>query len=185
MLARGHGVVMSDMKRAAVALLFLLVPISSTAQAKVVFDKFKNVTHISTEQTQTGDVTYNGGKDASRMIRSMEMIVAFRCPGQAQRCKPSIIEVLFTAYTSDWTMNGNNQAIFLIDGKPSSTIRSEWDGQVIEADSFVEFNDLNVGPALFRRLAGAKSIDVQIGSFEFSLTDANLAALRDIGKHTD
>jgi hypothetical protein len=173
------------MKRAAVALLILLVPLFSVAQTKTVFDKFKNLTHISTEETQTGNVTYGGGKDASLMIPRMGMIVGFRCPGQAQHCKPSIIEVLFTAYTSDWTMNGNNHAIFLIDGKPLSAGHAEWDGQVIDVDSLMEFNDLNIGPVLFRRLAGAKSIDVQIGSFEFSLTDANLAAIKDIASHAE
>jgi hypothetical protein len=36
---------------------------------------------------------------------------------------------------------------------------------------------------LLVKLAAAKTVDVQIGAFEFSLTDANLYLIRDIAGH--
>lgn len=173
------------MKQAAIALLFLLAPVPAAAQTKVTFDKFKNLTHISTEETQAGNVTFDDGKDASLLISRTGMVVAFRCPGRAQVCKPSIVELLFIGYTSDWVMNGNLRVILLIDGKAVPAGRAEWDGEVIEADSLMEDNDLNISLALLKRMAAAKSIDVQIGEFEFSLTGANLAAIKDIASHTE
>ena len=35
-----------------------------------------------------------------------------------------------------------------------------------------EYNDLTISPELLTKLAGAKTVDVQIGLFDFSLTDA-------------
>jgi hypothetical protein len=61
----------------------------------------------------------------------------------------------------------------------------DWDGQVLEAEKLVEYNDITISPELLVKLAGAKTVDVQIGVFEFSLTDANLASIRDIATHTD
>lgn len=178
------------MKRAAIALLFLIASAISTAQTetdqtKIIFDKFKNLTHLTTLETTARNVTYDGGKDASNLVRRMGMIVHFNCPGRAQSCKPAIVELLFVGYTSDWIMNGNNRAIFLIDGKAASGGHVDWDGHVIEADSLLEDNDLNISLPLLKRLAGAKSVDVQIGEFEFSLSDENLAAIKDIASHAE
>ena len=173
------------MKRAAIVLLLLLAPVLSSAQAKATFDKFKNVTYFKTEETQAGNVTYDGGKDGSLLVRRTGMIVAFNCQGQVQHCRPSIIELLFIGYTSDWIMNGNNVVNLLIDDKPASAGKAEWDGQVLEVDNLVEYNDTNISLALFKRLAGAKSVDVQVAGFEFSLTDANLAAIRDLASHAE
>ena len=164
--------------------LAVLVPVMSLAQTKTTFDKFKNKTHFMSVETQASKVTYGGGKDASILIHRMGMVIGFVCEGQVDSCKPAGVELLFIGYTSDWMMNGKHEVNLLIDGKPFIAGKADWDGQVLEAENLVEYNDMTVSPELLGKLAGAKTVDVQIGLFEFSLTDANLASIRDIASHT-
>jgi hypothetical protein len=172
------------MKHVSTALLVLLASVSSMAQTKTTFDKFKNITHLATGMTETSKVTYDGGKDASILIRRMEMTISFACEGQVDSCKPTGVELLFVAHTSDWVMNERNRVVNLLsDGKPDNAGKASWDGQVLEAENLVEYNDTTISPELLTKLARAKTIEVQIGLFEFSLTDANLASIRDIAGH--
>jgi hypothetical protein len=171
------------MKLATSALLLLLTAAASLAETKVTFDKFKNTTHFITSETQTSKVTLSGGKDASILIHRMGMVTAFGCQGQVESCIPLGIELLFVAHTSDWVMNERNEVNFLIDGRPEAAGKASWDGQVLEAEDLVEYNDVFVSQTLLARLASARSVDVQIGAFEFSLTDTNLSSLRDAATH--
>jgi hypothetical protein len=171
------------MKSLVVVLFISFISATLKAQTSATFDKFKNTTHFMTQETRTGTVTYDGGKDASPLIHRMTMTVGFSCDGQVTACMPKTVELLFAASTSDWMMRGNNEVNLLIDGKPASAGKADWDGQVLDADSLVEYNDAQISPDLLEKLAAAKTVDVQIGLFEFSLTDANLAAFRDIAAH--
>jgi len=168
------------MKQVTAALVFLFVSSISFGQTKTSFDKFKNKTNLITEEAQTSEVTFDGGKDASVLSHRMGMIVGFTCDGQVDSCKPSEVELLFIGHTSDWTMNGNNEVNFLIDGKAKSLGKAAWDGQVLSADDLREYNELTISPELLAELAEAQAVDVQIGPFEFSLTDADLASIRDM-----
>jgi hypothetical protein len=158
-------------------------PINLIAQTEMKFDRFKNVTHISSQRTQTGRVTYDGGKDASLLIRRMVMVISFDCPGQVESCTPKSVQLFFVAYTSDWVMSGRHTVNLLLDGKPEAAGDADWDGQVLDAEDLAEYNGLSVSPALLAKMADAKAVDVQIGVFEFSLTDSNLASIRDAAGH--
>jgi hypothetical protein len=166
---------------AAVTIL-LSVPICG-AQTKTTFDKFKNATHFSTQETETSKVTFDGGKDASILIHRLGMVVGFTCEGHVDSCTPARIEFLFIGHTSDWVMNGKNAVNLLIDGKPETAGTADWDGQVLEAENLAEYLDTMISPELLAKMAGAKTVDVEIGVFEFSLTAANLASIRDIAAH--
>lgn len=171
------------MKEITAALAFLFMSSISPAQTKTSFDKFKNTTHFMTQETDASKVTYDGGKDASILIHSLGVVLGFTCVGHVDACKPSEVELLFIGHTSEWTMKGNAQVTLLIDGKPQTAGKADWDGQVLDADDLVEYNDLSISPKLLDDLAEAKAVDVQVGLFEFSLTEANLASIRDIATH--
>jgi PEGA domain len=170
-------------KRYLAGLLILLATIPSLAQTKTTFDKFKNTTNFMTKETAASKVTFDGGKDASVLIRHIGVVFGFSCEGQVDSCKPPRVELLFIAHTSNWTMKGGKTVNLLIDGKPATAGNADWDGQVLEADNLVEYNDATIDPELLTKLADAKTVDVQIGLFEFSLTDANLASIRDLAAH--
>lgn len=171
------------MKQIIAALVFLFMSSISLAQTKTSFDKFKNVTRFMTQQTDASKVTYDGGKDASILIHRMGVVLGFTCEGHVDTCKPSDVELIFIGHTSDWTMKGNAEVNLIIDGKPQTAGKADWDGQVLEADDLVEYNDLTISPKLLDDLAEAKAADVQVGLFEFSLTEANLTSIRDIATH--
>jgi hypothetical protein len=171
------------MKPVTAVLVFLLVSPISFAQTKTSFDKFKHKTRFMTEETQASKVTFDGGKDASILIHRMGVVVGFTCDGQVESCKPSQVELLFIGHTSDWEMKGNNEVNLLIDGRADSAGKADWDGQVLSADDLVEYNDVSISPELLAGLAEAKAVDIQIGLFEFSLSDANLVSIRDVATH--
>jgi hypothetical protein len=166
----------------ATVLLFTMIG-SAPAQTAKTFDKFKHKTTFSTKATKAGAVSLSNGTDASILIHSMGVVVAFGCDGQAEGCDPQAIELLFIASTSDWRMNGQNEVNLLIDGKPDSAGKASWDGQVLDAEDLREYLDTNIGPKLLVKLANAKTVDVQIGVFQFSLTPSNIAAFKDIATH--
>ncbi len=172
------------MKQVALVPLVLLASAISLAQTKTTFDKFKNTTHFQARETQASKVTYDGGKDASLLIHRMGMVIGFTCEGQVDNCKPAGVELLFVGYTSDWAMNGKHVVNLLVDGRPVTAGKSDWDGQVLGAENLVEYNDMTISLDLLTKLAGAKTVDVQIGLFEFSLTDDNLASIRDVASRT-
>jgi len=137
-----------------------------------------------TKETMASRVTYGGGKDASILIHQMGMVIGFSCEGQVDTCKEPVgIELLFIARTADWAIKSGNTVTLLIDGKAATAGKAAWDGQVLGAENLVEYNDTNISPGLLIQLAKANTVDVQIGLFEFSLTDANLAAITDIARH--
>jgi hypothetical protein len=171
------------MKCVTSALLLLVATVPSLAQTKVTFDKFKNSTHFMTAETRTSKVALSDGKDVSVLIHRMGMVIGFICEGQVDSCIPHGVELLFVAHTSSWEMNGRNEVNFLIDGKPETAGKASWDGQVLDADDLLEYNDVIVSQELLTQLAGARSVDVQIGAFQFSLTDSNLSAIKDIATH--
>jgi len=133
-------------KRFLTVLLILPAPILLLAQTKTTFDRFKNTTQFMTAETPTSKVTFDGGKDASVLIHHMGMVVGFSCEGQVYSCKPAGVELLFIASTSDWTMKGGKTVNLLIDGKPATAGKADWDGQVLEAESLVEYNDTTISP---------------------------------------
>jgi len=146
-------------KRFLTVLLILLAPILSLAQTKTTFDKFKNTTHFMTKETPASKVTVDGGKDASILIPQMGMVIGFSCEGQVDICKPVGVDLLFIAHTSDWTMKGGHVVNLLIEGKPATAGNTDWDGQVLEADNLVEYNDTTISPELLTKLAEAKTVD--------------------------
>src|SRR5579862_6177913 len=81
---------MKDIKhKLATAAIAATVALSSlvSAQTSTKFDKFKNVTHFATQETSASKVTLSDGKDASILIRRMDMVIGFACEGQVDKCK--------------------------------------------------------------------------------------------------
>lgn len=115
----------------------------------------------------------------------MWLVVGFSCDGDAQQttCTPDSVELLFIANTTTWVGGHGSSATLLVDGEPENLGKADWDGQVLNADDLIEYYDLDISPALLRRMAKAQKIEVQLGVMEFALTDENLYDIRDIASH--
>ena len=171
------------MKKMLIATVLALAVITPVYAQTTHFDKFKNETHISTEETVAGGVTLSGGRDASPLVRRVTIVTGFTCKGQVDKCNPRVVELLFIAYTADWSMNGHLTVNLLIDGVPDTAGKSDWDGHVSDARNLIEYIDTNISPELLLKLSKAKAVSVQIGSFEFDLTGSNLVELRNLANH--
>ena len=150
------------------------------------FDKFKNETHFRSEPTHTGSVTYDGGKNAYWSVRSMDVQAEIACRGQLDVGCPTSASsgfLIFTATTSGWHFSDNRELILLIDGEPLKVGTTSWDGQVLDADDLREYLEIETGPLLLIRLAKAKTVEVQLGIFEFPLTEENLAVFKELNVH--
>jgi hypothetical protein len=167
----------------ALALLFFSATGAGAQTTTVSFDKFKNRTHFMTSKTQAGKVSLVGGRDASILVRRMEMIIGFSCEGQVDSCAPNLVEFLFIANTASWCFQGPHEVNLLMDGKPVALGKSTGDGTVNAGDDLTEYIDPTISPELLTTLSKAKSVDVEIGNFEFSLTDKNFLALKDAVLH--
>jgi hypothetical protein len=172
------------MKRLAAVLAMAAASVTLVAQTEVRFDKFKNITRFDSATADAGPVTIDSGKDASPLIHRMEVNFGFVCPGQAASCLPENIQMLFEAHTSTWVMQGTKETVrLLIDGSPETMEEGATDGQVLGPDDLREYRVVSVSTAMFNRMANAKTIEVQIGMFEFSFTQGNLASLRDLARY--
>jgi hypothetical protein len=162
----------------AIAFAAALLP----AQTQGKFDPFRNVTHFSTRMTGTGGVKLDGHRTFF-LFREMLMGLTFDCPGPAIGCIPPAVNLAFTARTTEWTMQGSHPVDLLIDGAPEHLGNAAWDGHVFAGDDLEEYNDVLISPAVLRKMAAAKSIEVQIGVVEFSLSKANMSSIRDAAAH--
>jgi len=166
-----------------VLMLMLMLTGVAFAETKVTFDKFQNITNIKAERTPMSDVTLGGGESADPLVTKVDMGVSFSCEGKSDFCRPKSVQLLFVAYTAKWVFGSQRKIILLIDGTPENAGTRSWNGSVIGAHNLVEFVSTSISPELLAKLALAKTVDVQIDLFEVSLTDKNLAAIKDIASH--
>ncbi len=153
--------------------------------ADVKFDKFKNITNITTDTVtaNAGHVMLGNSMDAHNLIRQVDMIAAISCAGQVTHCVPIAVEFLLVGQTVNWCMRAKSISL-LIDGQ-SESVPATWDGQVLSGSDLREYISANPTAELLVKLANAKTVDVQIGQFEFSLNDASRVALIDLLTHVD
>ena len=147
------------------------------------FDKFKNVTTFRSENTDTGHVSYDGGK---RALVGMKMSAGFDCRGQLDVVCPisnSSGYLVFIATTMGWHFSDNRELILLIDGEPLNLGSMSWDGQVLGADDLREYLGVDINPSILIKLAHAKTVEAQLGIFEFSFTQENLAVFKELDVH--
>jgi hypothetical protein len=169
-------------------LFILLASVASLAQTTTQFDKFKNQTFVKTKQTQAGNVAYTEGNGKPQV--SIGVAVGFICDGQVDGCKPTgrNIELMFLADSAGMRFDKLRDVILLIDGKAHSLGKASWDyvsRTDIDADGDIvdESLDSSIDMNLLTALAKAKVVEVQIGIYQFTLSDDNLAAFRDIATH--
>jgi hypothetical protein len=150
---------------------------------KTRFDRFKQITVMNVDASSAGPVSLGSGESARVLVHSIESGGGFTCPGEATRCVPTKVEILFIASTSDWQFSGNRRVRFLVDGSPVDGGQASWDGSVNGAENLTEYIDVNVLPDLLRKIGGAKNVEVQLGVFQFSLTTRNLEGLKALASH--
>lgn len=157
------------------------------------FDKFKNTTTIGSWMIEVGNTVHRGGSADSAKgsngreygLSEMSVGAVILCPGNVDSCSPSMVTLDFHSYTRQWIFMTAHSVILLIDGARESLGAGEWNGLVLGANFLDETIAVAIPTDLFVKIANARTVDVQINGFEFSLKDKNFAALKQLAEHLD
>ena len=140
------------------------------------YDRFQSSTtfSVNTELPEAKDCDNSA-------IHTAELQVIHACSGDVQSCPAAAVGISFHFLTSRWTFQGDGITL-LIDGTPVPLTSAKWKGRVISARSLSENFVPLVPIAIFRKMAQAKVIEVQIGSCEFAMNGSTLASFQAISK---
>ena len=117
-------------------------------------------------------------------IDSAELTTIHVCKGDVQSCSAEYVAMTFRFITSTWIFQ-DARIILLVYGARVPMPPAKWDGRVLSAGGLRESIGPIVPVALFRKMARAKAIEVQIGSCEFAVSATALASFQAINTKID
>jgi len=150
----------------------------SDSNLKIRYDKFKDVTYVS-----TNDLMIDGVDSvANKRPPQLTMVLSYFCHGNTQNCSPRTMGLVFVGKTSFWEYKSTHDLVFILDGKRMSVPRPDWEGKVMSADDLREYMDCQISPESIRRLAAASDVEGELGFTAFKLNQDHLSALRTLLK---
>jgi hypothetical protein len=136
------------------------------------FDKFKDLTMVSTQPTHVwvGPII----KHPSWTFREYGPDVTFRffCKGQHDTCQPEdgLVWLSFDSQEREWTYIKLHSLVFLADGQRIVPATEEkWDGNVIDG-GVLESVTATLRVPDYLKLVAAKDVEGQLGSLDFRLS---------------
>lgn len=150
--------------------VLLLVP-QSDSSIRVEYDRFKNVTAVTTIALPLKEPkTPHTLLEATEAAMNQQTVAAsFTYYGKVKRT-PRFITLSF--YFPKRYFGRNTSLIALVDGEQ------------IVLPSVSDTGESRLSLQVFRRLTRGKGIELQIGSEEFALPDETLQAFKEIERHT-
>jgi len=141
------------------------------------YDGFNHETVITLQKMKVTCANARGNfKDAC-----VSVVAAFHCPGiQLDYVKSVCLQLVFE--TKDWDQRHplDQRALSVVaDGETFRLGQMNLAGQKVDT-LMSETLEVTVPYKIFKRIALAQSVDVQVGKSGFTLRDQNLAALRDL-----
>ncbi len=171
---------------------------------KTKFDRFDNTTVVSVEPRSPSLVSYTDGRvvdkiwplrpslvidSIGRVVGTTEPITIqalFFCDGAAANCASKLVALRFTATTRTWSfMSGPREAIALVDGTPLPPVEYHWSGSVIAGEELLEQMHFSLSPAVFKKLASGKKVEVRLGIFVLTLSADTLKDFRSLSEHVE
>jgi hypothetical protein len=148
--------------------------VSPETQVERKYDRFQNETTISVEN----DLPEAKATDTD-LIWSVKLIVEHPCKGDVEQCSGNELGISFLFINRIWRFQ-NASITFLVDGTPAPATKVIYNGSVLSAYQLMESVSTIIPLTTFRKIATAKSVEVQIGTTEFALSDKSLDAFRAI-----
>lgn len=138
------------------------------AQPKITYDKFKQVTTVSSEPASI----YGHGPSL--------IIAAFAaCPGDSL-CHPATITMLFASSNDDWAFMKSHKLIMIVDSIRIDLGDVAYESSVRKTRPFCrETMILRMPFKDFNSIANAKLVEFQLGPGEYSLDEDDREELRD------
>lgn len=162
------------MKVIALTLLLLVFP-QDAPRTSSQYDRFKDVTTIASEYEH---VRFSNARDVR--------FVQFRCvvthKGQTLKVPPVKMTFGFMVTSYEWQFKHSQRPslIILVNGKNILDGNAETLDSRASAGYVVEVQAVELERDIVKQMANAKTVEIQIGTLELSLTSANQQTLRDL-----
>ena len=144
----------------------------SDPDLKIRYDKFKDVTYVSTNDLMIAGVD----SVANKRPQQLTMVLSYFCHGNTQNCSPRTMELVFVGKTSFWEYKSTHDLVFILDGRRMFVPRPDWEGKVMSADDLREYMDCQISTEAIRRLAAAREVEGELGFTAFKLNQDHLSA---------
>lgn len=144
---------------------------SSRQMVNVSYDKFEDLTEVSTNSSEVNNAI---GRKQKR--QNLRLQVLYVCTGDTSRCRPDEVQLKFDSYSvADHARS--DHLILVADGKRIRA-QSKWTGEYGETRMPLEHTTASIKVEDFLNLAGADRVEGKLGETIFTLSDDNLAAIR-------
>jgi len=137
----------------------------------VSYDKFDDLTEVSTSESKVDDVV--GRKKEKQDLR---LHARYVCAGNVSRCRPDKVELMFVSYSVAEHLLSHD-LVLIIDGKRMRTSTPSW-STGDDGVGLVEYIDVAISMEDLLKIARAEKVEGKLGQTTFKLNDDNLAAMR-------
>lgn len=152
---------------------------SSRSVVNVKYDKFENLTEVSTTESKVDDAV--GPKQEKQDLR---LQARYFCAGNVSRCRPDKVELMFVSFSSGEHVRSHN-LILIIDGKRMRNSTPRWTIGDDEAGHTVEHIDFAISMEDLLTIAHGETIEGKLEQTTFKFNDDNLAAMRALASEMD
>ena len=144
---------------------------SSRQMVNVSYDKFEDLTEVSTNSSKVNNAI---GREQKR--QNLRLQVVYVCTGDTSHCRPDEVQLKFASYSvADHARS--HYLILVADGKRIRA-QSKWTGEYGGTRMPLEYITASIKVEDFLNFAGAVKIEGKLGETTFTLSSDNLGAIR-------
>lgn len=144
----------------------------TSAEVAKSFDRFQGLTTLQSNSS----LRQVNEKYSNLIFSDSSLSTYFLCKGDADGCSTTSVTLRFE-FQSRMFLFQDASIIFLIDGAPLKVPEPRRLSSVL-GPRMSELMSIDVPIATFRKIAQARTAEVQIGTIDFALTESNIGALK-------
>ncbi len=145
---------------------------SSRSMVNVSYDKFEDMTEVSTSESKVDDAIAR-----KKVMQDLRLHARYMCAGNTSHCRPDKLELMFVSY-SNFEHIRSIDLVLLYDGKRMRASKPSWSRGDDGAGHPVEHITFSIPVDDFLKLALAEKVEGKLGETTFNLSDDNLMAMR-------
>jgi hypothetical protein len=152
---------------------------SSRSIVNVSYDKFEDLTEVSTSESKVDDAIVR-----KKVKQDLRLHARYMCAGETSHCRPDKLDLMFISYSLMEHIRSLN-LILIINGKRMRASKASWSGGEDGAAHPVEHITVAITVEDFLKLARAEKVEGKLGETTFKLNDHNLTSMRALANEID
>jgi hypothetical protein len=152
---------------------------SSRPIVNVGYDKFEDLTEVSTSESKVDDAIAR-----KNVKQDLRLHARYMCPGNTSHCRPVKLELMFISY-SNLEHVRSVDLVLLYNGKRLRASKPNWSSGHDEAGHPVEYITFAIPVEDFQNVALAERVEGKLGETTFKLSDDNRTAMRALANEID